>query len=160
MGDVVGLVEKAAEAIEREDAEKLTEKLVKGEFTLEDMADQYKQIRKLGDIKGLLGMMPGIGKLKDKLADANIDDRMVARQEAIILSMTLKERRNPKLLNASRRRRIATGSGTSVQEVNRLLKQHQQMSKMMKKVGKGGRKGLLSGAGLPPGMMPPLPPQR
>jgi signal recognition particle subunit SRP54 len=155
MGDVVGLVEKAAEAIEREDAEKLAGKLAKGEFTLEDMADQFKQIRKLGDIKGLIGMIPGIAKLKEKLSDANIDDRVVARQEAVILSMTPAERRNPKLLNASRRRRIAAGSGTSVQDVNRLLKQHQQMSKMMKQVGKMGRKGLFSGAGLPPGLMPP-----
>ncbi len=155
MGDVVGLVEKAAEAIEREDAERLAGKLAKGEFTLEDMADQFKQIRKLGDIKGLIGMIPGIGKFKDKLADANVDDRMVARQEAVIMSMTPAERRNPKLLNASRRRRIAAGSGTTVQDVNRLLKQHQQMSKMMKQVGKMGRKGLFSGAGLPPGLMPP-----
>ena len=160
MGDVVGLVEKAAEAIQREDAEKLAGKMMKGEFTLEDMADQYKQIRKIGDVKGLLGMIPGIGKLQDKLANANIDDRTVARQEAIILSMTPAERRNPKILNASRRRRIAAGSGSTVQDVNRLLKQHQQMSKMMKKVGKLGRKGMLPGGGLPPGLMPPMPPQR
>ena len=160
MGDVVGLVEKATEAIELADAEKLAEKLAKGQFTLEDMADQFKQIRKIGDLKGLLGMLPGIGKLKDKLSDANVDQKAVARQEAIILSMTLEERRNPKLLNASRRRRIASGSGMSVQDVNRLLKQYQQMSKMMKKVGKMGRKGLLSGGGMPPGMMPPMPPMR
>ncbi|TVR82572.1 MAG: signal recognition particle protein [Rhodospirillales bacterium] len=155
MGDVVGLVEKAAEVIEREDAENLARRMVKGEFTLEDMAEQYRQIRKIGDIKGLLGMIPGIGKLKTQLADADIDDRVVARQQAIIQSMTVAERRNPKLLNASRRRRIAAGSGTTVQDVNRLLKQHQQMGKMMKQMGKLGRKGLMGGGGLPPGLMPP-----
>jgi len=159
MGDVVGLVEKAAETIEHEDAEKLAKKLAKGEFTLEDMADQFHQLRKMGDLKGLMGMIPGIGKMKQQIDQANIDDRMVARQEAIILSMTPAERRNPKILNASRRRRIAAGSGTTVQDVNRLLKQHQQMSKMMKKMGKLGKRGPLGGGGLPPGMMPPgMPP--
>jgi len=160
MGDVVGLVERAAEVIEREDAEKLAQKLAKGEFSLEDMAAQFKQLRKMGDLKGLLGLLPGIGKIKQQIDDAKIDDRMIARQEAIILSMTLAERRNPKILNASRRRRIAAGSGTTVQDVNRLLKQHQQMAEMMKKVGKMGKRGLFGGGGLPPGMLPPgmLPP--
>ncbi len=165
MGDVVGLVERAAEVIEREDAEKLAQKLAKGEFSLEDMAAQFKQLRKMGDLKGLLGLLPGIGKIKQQLNDAKIDDKMIARQEAIILSMTPAERRNPKLLNASRRRRIASGSGTTVQDVNRLLKQHQQMADMMKKVGKLGKRGLFGGGlppgGLPPGMLPPgmLPPR-
>jgi signal recognition particle subunit SRP54 len=162
MGDVVGLVERAAEAIEKEDAEKLAHKLVKGEFTLEDMAQQFKQIRKMGDIKGLLGMLPGVAKMKKQLDDAKLDDKLLARQEAIILSMTVAERRNPRLLNGSRRRRIAAGSGTTVQDVNRLLKQHQQMSEMMKKMGKLGKRGLLSGlAGgrLPPGLLPPMPPR-
>ncbi|MBL8658199.1 MAG: signal recognition particle protein [Rhodospirillales bacterium] len=160
MGDVVGLVERASEVIQREDAEKLANKLAKGEFTLEDMAAQFKQLRKMGDVKGLLGMLPGIAKMKKQIADAKVDDRMIARQEAIILSMTPRERRNPKLLNASRRRRIAAGSGSTVADVNRLLKQHQQMSAMMKKVGKLGKRGLLGGGGLPPGMMPPMPPPR
>ena len=162
MGDVVGLVERAAEAIQQEDAERLAKKLVKGEFSLQDMADQFSQLRKLGDVKGLLGMLPGIGKLKQQIADANIDEKAIGRQEAIILSMTPAERHNPKLLNASRRRRVAAGSGTSIQDVNRLLKQHQQMGKMMKQVGKLGRKGrgMFSGGGLPPGMLPPLPPNR
>ncbi len=159
MGDVVGLVERASEVIEREDAEQLAAKIAKGEFTLEDMAAQFKQLRKMGDVKGLLGMIPGIAKVKKQLADAKVDDKVIARQEAIILSMTPKERRNPKVLNASRRRRIAAGSGSTVADVNRLLKQHQQMSAMMKKVGKLGKRGLLGG-GLPPGMMPPLPPTR
>jgi signal recognition particle subunit SRP54 len=157
MGDVVGLVEKAAEVIERADAEKLAKKIVRGEFTLDDMADQYRQLRKMGDVKGLLGLLPGIGKIKQQLEQAKIDDKLIARQEAIIRSMTPGERRNPKLLNASRRRRIAAGSGTTIQDVNRLLKQHLQMSKMMKQVGKLGKKGLLRGGGLPPGMLPPLP---
>lgn len=159
MGDVVGLVERASEVIQREDAEQLASKLAKGEFTLEDMAAQFKQLRKMGDVKGLLGMIPGIAKVKKQLAEAKVDDRVIARQEAIILSMTPRERRNPKLLNASRRRRIAAGSGSTVADVNRLLKQHQQMSAMMKKVGKLGKRGLLGG-GLPPGMMPPMPPPR
>jgi signal recognition particle subunit SRP54 len=160
MGDVVGLVERAAKVIEKEDAEKLAQKLVKGDFNLEDMAAQFKQLRKMGDLKGLLGLLPGIGKIKRQLDDAKIDDRMLARQEAIILSMTPAERRNPKILNGSRRRRIASGSGATVQDVNRLLKQHQQMAAMMKKVGKMGKRGLLGG-GLPPGMLPPgmLPPR-
>jgi signal recognition particle subunit SRP54 len=154
MGDVVGLVEKAAEVVDREDAEKMAAKMLKGKFTLEDMAEQFKQLRKMGDMEGLLGMLPGAAKIKDQIAAANIDDKMIARQEAVILSMTLKERRNPKLLNASRRKRIAAGSGTSVQDVNRVLKQYKQMSTMMKKAGKMGNRGLLGG-GLPPGMMPP-----
>ncbi len=168
MGDVVGLVEKAAENIEQEDAEKMAAKMLKGQFTLEDMAQQFKQIRKMGPMEGLLGMLPGMGKLKKQMAGADIDDKMLARQEAIILSMTPKERRNVKIFNGSRRKRIAAGSGTSVQEVNRLLKQHKQMSLMMKKMGKLGKKGLLgglggglppgmgAGGGLPPGMMPPF----
>ena len=159
MGDVVGLVERASEFIEKEDAEALAKKLVKGEFTLDDMAQQFRQIRKLGDVKGLLGMLPGVAKMKKQIAEANIDDRTIARQEAIIMAMTPAERGQPKLLNASRRRRIARGSGTTVQDVNRLLKQHQQMGEMMKKIGKLGRRGLLGKGGLPPGLLPPMPPR-
>ncbi|MCH7937801.1 MAG: signal recognition particle protein [Proteobacteria bacterium] len=153
-GDIVGLVERAAEVVDQEDAEKMAAKMLKGKFTLEDMAEQFKQLRKMGDMEGLLGMLPGAARMKDKIAAANIDDKMIARQEAVILSMTPRERRNPKLLNGSRRKRIAAGSGTSVQDVNRVLKQYKQMSTMMKKAGKMGKKGLLGG-GLPPGMMPP-----
>jgi len=158
MGDVVGLVEKAAEVVEQEDAERMAKKLMKGQFTLEDMAEQLSQIRKMGSLEGLLGMFPGAQKVKSQIAEANLDDKLIARQEAIILSMTPAERRNPKVLNGSRRRRIAAGSGTSVPEVNRVLKQFKQMSTMMKKAGKMGKKGLLRGGGLPPGMMPPMPP--
>ncbi|MBL6957347.1 MAG: signal recognition particle protein [Rhodospirillales bacterium] len=162
MGDIVGLVEKAAETVEQEDAEKLAKKMMKGQFTLEDMAEQFKQLKKMGSMEGLLGMLPGVGKVKKQIAEANIDDKMISRQEAIILSMTKAERRNPKVLNGSRRRRIAAGSGTTVQDVNRLLKQFKQMSLMMKKMGKMGKRGMMPGGGLPPGMMPPgtLPPMR
>ena len=154
MGDVVGLVEKAGEIVEKDEAEKLATKMMKGEFSLEDLGDQLRQLRKLGDVKSLLNMLPGVGKMKEQLGNANIDDRQIARQEAIILSMTRIERRNPKVLNGSRRRRIAEGSGTSVPEVNRLIKQHKQMGLMMKKMGKMGKRGAM-GRGLPPGMMPP-----
>ncbi len=156
MGDVVGLVEKAAEHVEREDAEKMAAKLRKGEFSLEDLRDQLRQLRKMGSMEGLLGMIPGIGKIKNQIAQANLDDKLIPRQEAIINAMTKAERRNPKVLNASRRRRIAAGSGTTVQDVNRLLKQYQQMSDMMKRMGKMGGKGLFGRGGMmpPPGMPP------
>ena len=154
MGDVVGLVEKAAQVVEQEEAEKLAKKMLKGQFTLEDMAQQFSQLRKMGSLEGILGMLPGAQKAKAAFQQHNVDDKMIARQEAIILSMTPKERRNPKEINGSRRKRIAAGSGTSVPEVNRLLKQHRQMADMMKKVGKkGGLKGLMGG--MPTGMMPP-----
>jgi signal recognition particle subunit SRP54 len=142
MGDVVSLVEKAAESIEQEEAEALAKKLEKGVFTLEDLAQQLRQMRKMGGIEGMLGMLPGVAKAKAAMANANIDDGVIKRQEAIIQSMTPKERRNAKILNGSRRRRIAAGSGTTVQEVNRVLKQHKQMAMMMKKAKKMGGKRL------------------
>jgi signal recognition particle subunit SRP54 len=143
MGDVVGLVEKAQEATDEAEAEKLARKMQKGEFDLDDLASQLRQIRRMGGMSGMLGMLPGIGKMKRQLDDANIDETIVKRQEAIIGSMTKAERRNPKLLNGSRRRRIASGSGTSVPDVNRLLKQYQDMAGMMKKMKKLGQKGLM-----------------
>jgi signal recognition particle subunit SRP54 len=155
MGDIVGLVEKAAETIERDEAEKLAAKMQKGSFDLDDLAAQFRQLRKMGGMGGVLGMLPGIGKVKKQLEGANIDEGMIKRQEAIISSMTKAERKNPKLLNASRRVRIANGSGTSVQEINRLLKQYQDMSHMMKKMSKLGKKGLMRhglGALMPGGM--------
>jgi signal recognition particle subunit SRP54 len=154
MGDVVGLVEKAAQGVDKAEAEKVAKKALKGGFDLEDLESQLSQVRGMGNLDGLLGMIPGIGKMKKQMAQANIDDKAIAHQQAIIRSMTPKERRNPKLLNAKRRKRIAAGSGTSVPEVNRLLKQFKQMSSMMKKMGKLGKKGLMPGA-IPPGMMPP-----
>ena len=153
-GDIVGLVEKAEEVIDKEDAEKLAKKMMKGQFSLNDMADQLKQVRSMGDVGGLMSMIPGLSKMKKQISEANIDDKLIARQQAILSSMTPGERDKPKVLNGSRRRRIAAGSGTSVQDVNRLLKQHKQMGQMMKKMGKMGQKGLMSG-GMPPGMMPP-----
>ncbi|MEX2451588.1 MAG: signal recognition particle protein [Rhodospirillales bacterium] len=159
MGDVVGLVEKATDAVDKEEADKLARKMLKGQFTLEDMAEQLRQIGKMGDMEGLMAMLPGVAKAKKQLAAQQIDNSMIKRQQAIISSMTPVERRNAKVINGSRRKRIAAGSGTSVQDVNRLLKQHKQMTEMMKKVGKMGRKGLMGA--LPPGMsgggMPPFP---
>ena len=152
-GDIVGLVEKAAEVIDKEDAEKLAKKMMKGQFTLNDMAEQLKQVRSMGNVGGLMGMIPGLSKMKKQISEANIDDKMIARQQAILSSMTPGERYKPKVLNGSRRRRIAAGSGTSVQDVNRLLKQHKQMGQMMKKMGKMGQRGMMGG-GMPPGMMP------
>ncbi|HVJ56146.1 MAG TPA: signal recognition particle protein [Aliidongia sp.] len=143
MGDVVSLVEKAAETVDRDEAEKLAAKMEKGNFDLDDMASQLRQLRKMGGMSGMLGMLPGIGKIKKQLSEANLDDRVIKRQEAIISSMTQAERKNPKLMNGSRRRRIAAGSGTTVQDVNRLLKQHQDMANMMKQVQKLGKKGFM-----------------
>jgi signal recognition particle subunit SRP54 len=153
MGDVVGLVEKAAETVDEEEAEKLAAKLEKGRFDLDDLAAQLRQIRRMGGMSGMLGLLPGIGKLKKQLGEANIDEGIIKRQEAIISSMTKGERRNPKLLNGSRRRRIASGSGTTVPEINRLLKQYQDMADITKKMKKLGNKGLMRHglAGLLPG---------
>lgn len=143
MGDIVSLVERAAESIDKDEAEAMAAKLQKGEFDLNDLANQLKQLNKMGGIGSMLGMLPGMGKMKKQLGDANIDDSAVGRQLAIISSMTKKERANAKLLNGSRRRRIAQGAGVEVQDVNRLLKQFQQMQGMMKKMRKLGPKGMM-----------------
>ena len=143
LGDVVGLVEKAAETIDQEEAEKLARKMMKGKFDLQDYADQLKQITKMGSLSGILGMLPGVGKIKAQLEDANLDTSVLKRQAAIISSMTPKERGTPDIVKASRKRRIAAGSGTTVQEVNRLLKQFDEMSTMMKRMNKLGPKGLM-----------------
>jgi signal recognition particle subunit SRP54 len=157
MGDVVSLVERAAETIDQEEAEKLARKMEKGNFDLDDFASQLKQMGKMGGLGGIMNMLPGMGKMQQQLQGAKIDDKMLSRQQAIIGSMTKAERKNTKILNGSRRRRIALGSGTDVAEVNRLLKQFLQMQDMMKKMQKMGKKGFMrSLAGkLPPGMMPP-----
>ena len=155
MGDVVSLVEKAMETVDQEEAEKLAKRIEKGKFDLNDMLSQFKQVEKMGDLKGILGMMPGIGKMAAQLKDAKIDNKVVGRQKAIIQSMTAAERKNPDLIKASRKKRIAAGAGVSIQDVNKLLKQHQQMADVMKKVGKLGQKGLMRhglGGLLPPGM--------
>jgi len=143
MGDIVGLVERAAETIDRQEAEKLAAKMAKGKFDLEDYASQLKQISKMGSLSGILGMLPGVNKVKAQLANANLDTTILKRQAAIISSMTPKERRSPDIIKASRKKRIAAGSGTSVQEVNKLLKQFDDMSTMMKRMTKMGEKGLM-----------------
>ncbi|MGG5885810.1 signal recognition particle protein [Falsiroseomonas sp. HC035] len=154
MGDIVSLVERAAETIDQAEAEKLAKKMQKGSFDLEDYAQQIKQIGKMGSLSGILGMLPGIGKMKAQIENANLDQSMLKRQAAIISSMTMKERRKPELIKASRKKRIATGSGTTVQEVNRLLKQFDDMSDMMKRMNKMGQKGMMRGglASLMPGL--------
>jgi signal recognition particle subunit SRP54 len=148
MGDVVSLVEKAAETIEQDEAEKLLKKIEKGRFDLNDMAQQLKQLTKMGGLQSMMEMLPGVPKIQQQMKDAKIDDKMVGRQLAIISSMTEKERRRPEIIKASRRQRIAKGSGTTVQEVNKLLKQHAEAAKMMKRVKKMGKKGLARG-GIP-----------
>ena len=143
MGDIVGLVERAEETLDEEEAEKLARKMVRGTFDLDDYAKQLKQITKMGSLSGILGMLPGIGKMKAQIEDANLDQGILKRQAAIISSMTMKERRTPDVIKASRKKRIAAGSGTSVQEINRLLKQFDDMSTMMKRMNKLGQKGLM-----------------
>ena len=149
MGDVLSLIEKAEKAFDAEQAEKLQEKLVKDSFTLEDFRDQLQQIKKMGSLEQIMGMLPGMGKLK-QLRHLQPDDRELIRIEAIINSMTIQERRNHLIINASRRKRIAKGSGTSVQEVNKLIKNYAQMRKMLHKLSKGGKGGIrLPRGGIP-----------
>jgi len=138
MGDIVSLVEKAAQNIDAAQAAKMAEKMRKGMFDLNDLSEQLAQIEKLGGMGGIMGMLPGVAKLKDQLNSANLDDKFVKRQRAIISSMTPQERRNPDILKASRKKRIAAGSGVNVEQVNRLLKQHRQMADMMKMMGGAG----------------------
>ena len=150
MGDVVGLVEKAMETVEVDKAQKMAERMKKGAFDLNDLSEQLGQMQKLGGMGGVLAMLPGIGKAKKQIEAANLDDSVLKRQQAIISSMTKSERKNPKLLNASRKKRVAAGSGTSVQDINKLVKMHRQMADMMKAMGK--KRGALSalfGGGMP-----------
>lgn len=145
MGDVVSLVETAAEKMDKDEAERVAKRMMDGRFDLNDLLSQLRQMQKMGDLKGLLGLIPGMGKFKAQIDAANIDDKVFKRQEAIILSMTPRERRNPDIIKASRKKRIADGCGLTVQEVNRLLKQYDQMADMMKKVKKMGKRGLFGG---------------
>ncbi len=154
MGDVVSLVEKAAEALEQDEAEKLAKKLEKGRFDLDDLGQQLKQMQKMGGISDMLNLLPGMSKAQQaQLEKANVDDKMIARQLAILSSMTPGERRRPEIVKASRKQRVAAGSGTTVQEVNKLMKQHKEASRMVKRVKKMGKKGLMRGGlgGLMPG---------
>ncbi|CAN5916851.1 signal recognition particle protein [soil metagenome] len=154
MGDIVSLVERAAETIDKEDAEKLAARVRKGQFDMDDLLAQLRQLRKMGGLSGLMGMLPGAMQAKAAMSKAKIDEGQLKRQEAVILSMTPKERRNPDLIHASRKKRIAKGSGAQVQDVNKLLKQHADMLKMMKRMNKLGEKGFmrsLGGMTQPPG---------
>jgi len=143
-GDVVALVEKAAADLDQAQAERMAKKLAKGKFDLDDLAAQLQQMRKMGGLQGIMGLLPGVAKVKKQLDEANIDDSMIKRQEAIISSMTKEERKKPDVLNASRKRRIAAGSGVEVQDINRLLKQHRQMADAVKMMSRGGGKGLMN----------------
>jgi len=146
MGDVVSLVEKAAEGIEQEEAEKLARKLQKGTFDLDDFAKQLQQMQKMGGLSSLMGMLPGMsGAQMQQMKKAKLDDGVVKRQLAMLSSMTPGERKKPDLIKASRKQRIATGSGTSVQDVNKLLKQHKDATRIMKRVQKMGKKGMMRG---------------
>ena len=165
MGDVVSLVEKAAETIDQAKAEAMAKRMESGKFTLDDLAEQLKQMQRIGGMKGVLGMLPGVGKIKSAIDSAGLDEKIFLRQQAMISSMTKKERANPDIINGSRRKRIAKGSGVDVSELNKLLKMHRQMADMMKdlKKGKKGGLGALFGMGggmpqMPPGGLPGLPP--
>jgi len=145
------LVEKAAEQVDQDQAEKLAKKMKKGQFDMNDLADQLRQLQKMGGLGGLMGMLPGAGKMKKQMAAMDMDDSVLKRQEAIIQSMTKAEREKPAILKASRKKRVAAGAGVGVPEVNKLLKMHRQMADMMKKVGKGGMKGMMNALGGMPG---------
>jgi signal recognition particle subunit SRP54 len=141
MGDIVSLVEKAAQTIDAEKAMRIADKMRKGKFDLEDLSDQLAQVEKIGGLGGIMGMLPGMAKMKDQISAANLDGRVIKRQRAIISSMTREERRNPDILKASRKKRIAAGAGAKVEEINRLLKQHRQMADMMKAMGGANKRG-------------------
>ncbi len=146
MGDIVSLVEKAQETIEAEQAERMMKRMAKGQFNMNDLRMQLEQMQKMGGMEGIMGMMPGMGKMANQVKEAGFDDKVIVRQIALIQSMTKKERANPALLQASRKKRIAKGAGLEVADLNKLLKMQRQMSDMMKKLGKKGGKGLLKQA--------------
>jgi len=143
MGDIVSLVEKAQDTIEAEQAERMMKRFQKGQFNMNDLKSQLEQMMKMGGMEGVMGMMPGMGKMKKQMDAAGMDDKILKRQIALINSMTKRERANPKLLQASRKKRIAKGAGLEVSELNKLMKMQRQMGDMMKKMGKMGKKGLM-----------------
>ncbi len=145
MGDVLSLIERAEQAVEEDEQAMMEERLRKGQFSFEDFLKAYKMIRRMGPLQGILKMIPGVGK---EIKDAEIDERQLARVEAVVLSMTPQERRQPQIIDGKRRRRIAAGSGTTIQQVNQVLEMRKQMERMLKQMGKGGMPG-----------MPPLPGQ-
>ena len=157
MGDIVGLVEKAAAEMDQVKAERMARRMAKGKFDFDDFANQLDQMKKLGGLAGLMGMLPGVAKLKNQMADSGVNDKMLDRQRAIINSMTKAERRKPDILDAKRRRRIAAGAGVDVAELNRLLKQHRQMADTFKAMSRDGGKSMarmaqMMGGGMPGGM--------
>jgi signal recognition particle subunit SRP54 len=139
MGDIVSLVEKAAATIDAEKAARVAEKMRKGQFDLSDLREQLVQMQQMGGMAGLMGMLPGVAKMKNQLASANLDERFLKRQMAAIDSMTPKERKNPDILKASRKKRIASGAGVKVEDINRMLKMHRQMADVMKMMNSGKR---------------------
>ncbi len=145
MGDIVSLVEKAQEQIEAAEAERMMKRFQKGRFDMNDLRSQLDQMLKLGGMQGVMGMMPGMAKASKQLAASGMDDRVIKRQIALIQSMTKAERKNPDLMQASRKKRVAAGAGLEVQDLNKLIKMHRQMADMMKKMGQMGKKGLLRG---------------
>ena len=145
MGDIVALVEKAQETLEAEQAERMMKRFQKGQFNMNDLRSQLEQMQKMGGMSGLMGMMPGMGKMQKQVEQAGFDDKMLRHQIALIQSMTKRERANPDLLQASRKKRIAAGAGLEVSDLNKLLKMHRQMADMMKKMGKMGKKGMMRG---------------
>ncbi len=149
MGDVVSLVEKAAQDLDQENFKKTEQNLKKGQFTLEDYLSQLRQMKKMGGIEGVMSYLPGVSKIKSQMDEAGVDEKIVTQNEAVILSMTKKERENPKIIDGSRKKRIANGSGTDVATINKLLKQFKMMSEMMKKMSKGNLKGMAD-KGIPP----------
>nr|WP_323780078.1 signal recognition particle protein [Amylibacter sp.] len=169
MGDIVSLVEKAQETIEAEQAEKMMKRFVKGQFNMNDLRGQLEQMQKMGGMEGIMGMMPGMKKMAKQVEDAGFDDSVLKRQVALIQSMTKKERANPSILQASRKKRIARGAGMEVSELNKLIKMHRQMSDMMKKMGKMGKGGMMKqamkgmfgkGGGMPAGMPSDMDPKQ
>jgi signal recognition particle subunit SRP54 len=152
-GDVVALVEKAAQDLDHAKAEAMAKRLAKGQFDLDMMADQLQQMKRMGGMEGLMGLLPGVQKVKKQIAESGISDKTIDRQAAIISSMTKAERKKPDILQASRKRRIAAGAGVDVAEVNRLLKQHRQMADAFKMMSRDGGKGfaqmakMMGGAG-------------
>ena len=149
MGDIVSLVEKASQDLGEENIKKAEENLKKGKFSMSDYLTQLRQMKKMGGIEGLMSFMPGVSKIKSQMDKAGVDEKIITQNEAIILSMTKKERENPKIIDGSRRKRIANGSGTDVATINKLLKQFKMMSEMMKKMSKGNLKGM-EDKGIPP----------
>ncbi|GIT35595.1 MAG: hypothetical protein Ct9H300mP5_0640 [Candidatus Pelagibacterales bacterium] len=149
MGDIVSLVEKASEDLDQENLKKTEEKLKKGQFSLEDYLSQLRQMKKMGGIEGIMSFLPGVSKIKSQMDQAGVDEKIITQNEAVILSMTKKERENPKIIDGSRKKRIANGSGTDVAAINKLLKQFKMMSEMMKKMSKGNTKGMAD-KGIPP----------